>query len=321
MRAGSSRFAVLLGAGASFGAVDRPYRPPLGADLFEALAQACPNTWGALSDHDKEKFQGPDRGLAFESGMAWLWERDQRGELAVQDLITDMAVFFASFQLPPGGDDCYSQLLRVFQRAQIIGPRLGIATLNYECLLELAAGGLHIPVDPSPVMPQVNRLTAWKPHGACNLIVQPVATGNWKNIRMSACGAWVGGNGVPLVAVHPEQVRQIYEGQHNVPPAMSLYAPGKSSPVAPEQILRSRECWTTWSRSSDVTIIVGARPNLDDEHVWRGLLDGSAQVWFIGDPDSAFTLSRELGDHRVSHLGDYFAPTLASLVSRITLLS
>ena len=154
--------------------------------------------------------------------------------------------------------------------------RLGIATLNYECLLELAARGLNIPVDPSPVMPRVNRLTAWKPHGACNLIVQPVATGNWKDIRMSAGAAWVGGGGVPLVAVQAEQVRQIYEGQHNVPPAMSLYAPGKSSPVAPEQILPSCTCWTEWSRSSDAVIIVGALPNLErnDQNLWMALGGG-----------------------------------------------
>ncbi len=150
MRPGSSRFAVLFGAGASFGAVDPPYRPPLGAGLFEQLVSACPATWGALSDDDKQRFEGPDRGLAFEQGMQWLWDRDQRGELAVQDLITDMAVFFADFQLPPGGNDCYSQLLSCIRRANIIGNRVAIATLNYECLLELAAAGLHIPADPSP---------------------------------------------------------------------------------------------------------------------------------------------------------------------------
>lgn len=320
MRPGSSRFAILFGAGASFGAVDAAHRPPLGADLFEKLIEAFPDTWGAISGEDKQNFEGPDRGLAFETGMQWLWERDQRGELAVQDLITDMALFFASFRLPAGGGDCYSELLRAFHRAGIIGPRLGIATLNYECLLELAAADLRIPVDPSPVMPRANCLTAWKPHGACNLIVQPVATGNWTNISMSACGAWVGG-GVPLVAVHPDQVERIYEGQHNVPPAMSLYAPGKSSPVAPEQILRARECWTSWSRSSDVTIVVGARPNLDDMHVWQGILQGRGQLWFIGDRDSASTLTRELPHDRVSHLGEYFAPSLPSLVSRIRLLS
>lgn len=148
----------------------------------------------------------------------------------------------------------------------------------------------------------------------------PVASGNWRNIQMSACGVWVGG-GVPLIAVHPEQVRQIYEGQHHIPPAMSLYAPGKSSPVAPEEILRSRQCWTDWSRSADVTIIVGARPNLDDEHVWQGVLEGRSEVWFIGDAASALTLEHEAGAGRVSHLGEYFEPSLPSLTSRIQLLS
>jgi hypothetical protein len=53
-----------------------------------------------------------------------------------------------------------------------------------------------------------------------------------RNITMVANRYYVAGSGVRLVAVPPAQVASIYEGQSNIPPAMSLYAPGKHSPTA-----------------------------------------------------------------------------------------
>ena len=87
---------------------------------------------------------------------------------------------------------------------------------------------------------------------------------------------------------------------------------GQSQLVASGQMLLAAHTQSTGLDNSS---------NLDDEHVWQGLLDGRAEVWFIGDRDSASTLTQHCGDNRVSHLGEYFAPSLASLVSRVRLLS
>lgn len=315
------RFALLLGAGASYGAWrdSQSPTPPLGDGLFERLAGAFPNTWGSLSEAQVAAFSDDDPGLGFETGMARLWRDDLQGAQRAQPLLTDMAIYFAKFRLPVDQPNCYTQLLSGLARIGLIGERLAVATLNYECLLDLAAAELRIFPNPYPVPPCRGALTAWKPHGACNLVVKPVADGAWVNITIGQCQAYLVGAGIPLVPVHPDQVISLYENQVNIPPAMSMYAPGKESPVAPEYIDQSRALWLEWSRNAAVAVVVGARPNFDDAHVWSGITDGASDVWFVGDDESAAKLRAAIGEGRVTHLGSRFHEVLPSLCTRLSL--
>jgi len=313
-----------LGAGASYGVLDdHPATPPLGDALFAKLVARFPQTWGRLSDEQKRGFVAAGSRPAFEDGMRSLWDAEfsrpacSTPAVTVQALLTDMALYFATFRLPADGSNCYSRLIRSLARYDLIGRRVGIATLNYECLLEEAVSGCGIPVDLDPVNPHSGALSIWKPHGACNLLIDTVANGNLHNATMAATTHYAGGQGLRLVAVPPQQVASVYTGEVNIPPAMSLYAPGKHSPTAPELINALRNQWRRWASSADVVIVIGARFVANDTHIWDGLVRGHSSIWFVGDDDSACTLLHEVGVGRFTHLGHSFKAALSKLSTRL----
>lgn len=314
----SKSLAILIGAGASYGAWQRGVlRPPLGDALFAALEDRFPETWGNLNARQREAFTESDSGLGFEHGMQAIWDQEMQGlptAVPVQSLLTDMAVYFAEFRPPADGDDCYSKLIGCLRDRDLIGERLAVASLNYEVLFDLAAVGVGVGVSAKPLPPARGGITVWKPHGACNLVPEPVVAGNWQNIGVfRSPNMLVGGK---VVAIPPRRVIELYASQRNIPPAMSLYAPGKHSPVAPDYIEEARRQWSEWARRAETVIAIGVRYVPDDGHIWNDVIRGTSDVWYLGDDMSADKLSEQLGG-RLVHLGSYFRESLPDLVSRI----
>jgi len=154
-------FAVLLGAGASYGAWDDPSStPPLGDCLFDHLVVHFPNTWGSLDDEQRSFFVEGDSRPAFERGMLVLWDgefsraRSGTSPITVQALLTDLGLYFAAFQLPVGVPNCYSALIDLFAQSGLVGKRLGVATLSYGCLIKLALSARGVPFDLNPSPPK-----------------------------------------------------------------------------------------------------------------------------------------------------------------------
>ena len=88
---------VLFGAGASYGAGDiMPYNPPLGHQLFEALARYSPHTWGSLHDDVSKQFKLNSN---FEPGMRAIWERSDQARPELPNLLRDMAHYLSQFRL------------------------------------------------------------------------------------------------------------------------------------------------------------------------------------------------------------------------------
>ncbi|MDQ6670609.1 MAG: hypothetical protein M3069_07615 [Chloroflexota bacterium] len=168
----------------------------------------------------------------FELGMYELWTggRDETASLLIQ-----MATYFARFDLSPGGNDDYSLLLTWLRDHDLVS-RTAFATLNYECLLDIAANraGLLIahtadhrgPVPPGNVSP--GDVLIYKPHGACNVL--PDA--HVYNATIAVSGAEQGYFDGNVRIVTPVEVLQLYRQGYALPPAMSLFAPGKHTPVA-----------------------------------------------------------------------------------------
>lgn len=316
----NERIAILVGAGASFGAWDgAPPRPPLGVDLFPALCGSFPATWGRLTEDQKALFVAIRPGIDFEHGMQRLWEDEMSGKESatwVQDLIVDMAVYFARFRLPDGRGNRYTELIACLQRHGLTWARLGVASLNYECLLEMAIAALGVTVDSAPVPPRADAISVWKPHGACNLVLRDVANGKWGKITVRRSPNMAVGD-LPLVALTPPEVETIYQSRRTIPPAMSLYAPGKHSPVVPRFIDQSRAQWVRWTSNAQLALSIGTRYVRGDHHVWKGIARGEGTVWYIGDENSAMKLRRDVGDRRLVYPGERLGEALPDLITRL----
>ena len=120
------------------------------------------------------------------------------------------------------------------------------------------------------------------------------------------------GPGVRLVPLPSDQIAQLYSDRVTIPPAMSLYASGKHSPIAPDQINAARQRWIDWSRSADIVISIGARFNTDDAHIWSGVVEGRSQIWFVGNAESAGECEAALtGADRFTYVGNRFNTALS----------
>src|SRR5439155_1677733 len=111
-RSALTRLAVLFGAGASKGAgAVAPHPPPLGGELYDALVETFPDSWGALvTDEEDAALRGEP---PFEPGMDMIWRAsDERA----QRLVIDMALYFTDFRPPADASDCYSEFFRALRR-------------------------------------------------------------------------------------------------------------------------------------------------------------------------------------------------------------
>ena len=312
------RFAFLFGAGASFGAgALLPEPPPLGADLYIKLRSAFPQpwSWGGLAGRYDELFRSD-----FELGMASVWEEGAlawaRGNQSNVRLLIDMARYFTQFEPAADASDLYSKFVRLLVDLRLVG-RAGIATLNYECVLELASNRLGLPFAYSADEPAAGRLLVWKPHGSCNLLP---AVSIWNfNIVMTAGGdIFEGGLRVP--PPEPSEVRAEYDRGFALPPAMSLFAPGKPTPVAKSLAAEIRGQWASWVRQCDFITIVGARPLFADAHAWDPIVESQGQVWYVGGEGDFSELSAKAAGRAV-HVAERFDAALEPLARKLEILA
>jgi len=299
------RLAILFGAGASFGAGDvRPYPPPLGNHLFNVLEQHCPRTWGQLPAHYKRMLRAD-----FETGMGELWEQ---ADLAPSQLFIDMGVYFTRFDPPGDGSDCYTHLLRAIQGRGLVGQTV-IASLNYECILDVAAKpvGLLLAYLGKAGAPPPGNLLILKPHGACNLL--PAAQVHGMSLVAAGGESGFYNGGLPNVPPSLPAVRQAYAEGFALPPMMSMYSKTKHSPVGRSFLQQTRDQWRQWVATCSAICCIGARPVLWDEHVWDPIIASDAPCWFVGGRDPAY---EELSSRLGSRL-HFVAPTFKEAVPMI----
>ena len=155
---------VLFGAGASYGSGSvAPKPPPLGADLFPALRKLFP-TWRSIPEAEAALFAAD-----FEEGMAQIIERYG---MAVGPLMQEVATFFSIFDLDATAQNLYRDLITAARGRDVLW-----STVNYECLLEIAANqtGLDVAYFGDPADHSSGAI--WKLHGSCNFKVTGLEAG------------------------------------------------------------------------------------------------------------------------------------------------
>jgi hypothetical protein len=300
--------AILIGAGASYGCGEvTPSTPPLGAELYDRLRRTFPGSWGALTPDLDSKFREE-----FEDGMALFWHDHNDDRL--RQLLIEMGIYFARFCPAEESVDAYSTLGRALLDTRL-QQTTAFATLNYECILDAALSRLGLLVAYFDTEPSDRRVPLWKVHGACNLVAD---LGSTLIVESGFSGAehYVE---APITSLPLEALPYHFYGARAspFPPAMSLFAPGKHSPVVPEAIEQSREYWAAWVRGSEVVLVVGASPMLADEHVWQPVIEADAAVWYVGGTERDFgAFETEVGQ-RLDVLGPYFAEALPEIMARL----
>jgi hypothetical protein len=261
----------LFGAGASYGSGDvDPAIPPLGSELYDVLARLFTSTWGQIPAPVQSELRSN-----FEVGMGNLI--DDYG-FAVAPLMQRMAIFFARFGLSKTDENLYSRFFSHLRVKGIISDCL-ISTLNYECLLEIAAGlnGFRINYFADPIDDDSNA-TIWKLHGSCNFKVSGIDAD--RSVQFGAAGFELGNS---IESINPAEVRRYYSGNTSLYPAMSLYAKNKPVSMAAPVIRHIQAAWAEKVTAAREIYVIGVRPNPDDVHIWAPIADSQGTFFFVGN--------------------------------------
>jgi hypothetical protein len=201
----------LFGAGASFGAGGMDNPPPLAGDLFSQLVKSYPKTWGQLPPESVRQFdnQGFERGIEAIYGV---YEK-------MFVLLNRMGRYFAGFKIDRFDENLYCGLFQRFRPRFESGEFL-ISTINYECLIELAA--FHFFKSVTYYGPP-DGLRVLKVHGSCNFFATQIQVDPQTTFIIATAKI----NAPLAVASVDEVVSRLRRNQ--VPPAMSLFARGKKN--------------------------------------------------------------------------------------------
>jgi len=305
-----TRITFLFGAGASYGAGHvLPTTPPLGNTLYDALAREYPNNWGPNSMI----------GRRYADGLRTNFEETFTNEVSrsipaidVLEWFCDVARFFAKFSLDGTGSDLYTRLLAILKSRDVLATAT-FASLNYDCLFELAAAGLGLYVNYFARDDDPSALQVLKLHGSSNFI-----TDEFSALRpyLTNPGSALG---CRLNVLPARNLQKVLEGKfrdsiHNCYfyPILSLYAVGKNTHLAPEKIQEFRNAWSQEAAQATHLAIVGVRFNSQDHHITDPVRATTAHtVLYVGSGED-FEPWHSLNSN-CQHLGERFEESFARL--------
>lgn len=248
---------ILFGAGASTGST-KGKAPPIGDRLFGELANFDPSGWGTIPEPLKTAFQ-----VDFEEGMMKLAQCDDN---KLPPLQKRMAAFF--FQYTPDRHNLYRQFCERLRNREL---SLGLASLNYERLLELA------------ITDSGQDLEICLPHGCCNIFCDGATT--------DALGAEFPGTGVTttgLVYSINDESRFNYKLAHDsFPPVMSYFEPYKRVTSGVNFIDEQKQKWADLCSTAKEIYLIGIKPRDNDSHIWDPLAKTPAKIIYCGGTKGA----------------------------------
>jgi hypothetical protein len=265
-----SRSLFLFGAGASAFSRDcLPTTPPLGDDLLERMIKDGFLNDGFVRAHGAQ-FTGPG---GFERGMASLTDRYINHQY--MGFVREMGRFFGRYI--PGPNNLYTEL---FSKLLGTGSEFGVASLNYETLIERSLLNCGVPVLLDPFGPAQNgALFVVKPHGSCGFLPNPQGVSVW-NLQI---GFPVDVDVPTFFTVSPETIDEwcLNPLSVDLAPAMSFYSPYKETRINPKLIMAHRQLWQKLCARADKVFVVGVRYNEQDPHVWDPLRLPNKNIIFV----------------------------------------
>lgn len=257
----------LFGAGASHGSGGTNDHPPLGKELFSILGVKFPVTWGNLPISLQSLFE-----QNFEFGMEKIWRNYSQ---SIPRLMQDVAVYFSRLNITDPNSNLYTKLFARIKEKNLLGDSL-ISTINYECLLEIAAAKNKLQVNYSP-KPTNEALTILKLHGSCNFIPQNISA--TRGVSYTSGVSFDTG----IKTIQPSEVVKFCYGNTALYPAMSIYMKDKPLQIASSTINTLQKYWQEEVKHAENVFLIGIYPNLEDKHIWDSTSKSGGKVYYCGN--------------------------------------
>lgn len=294
----SKKITIFTGAGASYGCGSvMPYNPPLGKDLFSRLETFAPQIMNQIIS-----IVGRENSNNFETKMYELWQ-SQRVNSAV--LNSMLAAYFSQFRPNLYGNS----YIELFSQLQTKNLSYVYSTLNYDCLAELSASTLSLPVNYNLDTMSSQGLNILKLHGSCNFLLGGI-TGSLGGISMEIGNAMIDG---PIDIVQPNQVQSLVQNRP-AGPCMSFYMKDKPTPVGASTIKAIQNKWREIIQDSDELIIIGTNVNQEDHHIWVPISKTCAKIGYVGDDTSFSNLQSLCSNLDVTQISTDFKSSISSII-------
>jgi len=251
---------ILFGAGASYGS-DNMGTPPLGTDLFDALASFNKSGWGQIPSNLVDNFRRD-----FEEGMRILSKSNPHW---IPPLQRAMAAYF--FNFIPQYSNLYRELARRILKSNWNG---SLSTINYERLLELSliSEGLRPVVGTSRT--NSNEIELCLPHGCCHLFCESV---RGSSNMVSLAGTMVTTSGPIKVITNPAEFQSRIQNDA-FPPVMSYFEPEKRTTSGANFIDSQRRRFLDLVSGASNLGVLGVKVRPNDNHIWDSLAKTSARL-------------------------------------------
>lgn len=296
----------LFGAGASFGSGPCvPEPPPLGRDLFPALARMG-GVASRISRDLAQQFVDD-----FEAGMDRFWAEHNTQASA---LLREMAKYFTQFEPLPG--NCYMQLLDILGGTR---KKAVLATTNYDLLIEhaISRAGLLFSYSGLPVPPQ--NVSVLKVHGSPNFLPDlggSSISGISFDLSASERGSILE-SGV-RVATSAREINDFCTNQDSIAPALAMYAPSKRVLYCREFVSAQQDAWAAATRTASRMFVIGLRVHPVDAHIWGALAASPAPLYYVGlEPEEFRQWASRNGRRKAFVLARTFAEALPAVASKI----
>ena len=250
---------ILFGAGASYGAGHvQPQAPPLGADLYDALATQYPSEWGSESDLGKKwaaQLREDFERTMFEEVLPKV------PSLSLIEWHRSVATFFAKYGLDGSGRDNYSLLLSEFRTRDLLGG-VTLGTLNYDCLLEQAMLKLGLPADYMlDNLPPKGSIPLAKIHGSCNFITPDLVSMRPYMTNANASSIECSFTALPAYDLEARLRERFSTHEPAFFPVLGLYSPDKPSIVAPTKLQSLRNILSKRIMRAAAIVLIGLKPS------------------------------------------------------------
>lgn len=226
----------------------------------------------------------------------------------VAGLMRNMAEYFVKFS-PLDDSNLYVSFVKEL-KSKI--DEIVFSTLNYDLLFENALSKNQLsPTYFSEVQGKVYFL---KVHGSSNFIPPP-------NIEVEDIGFVGYGTffNYELCCGSVEDTLRFCNSNTALSPSMCLYTNLKRAQFGHEGIEKIQEIWREYVYTANKILIIGAKYNNMDTHIWESLSKTQANIGYIGSKESYSTWNNSYRSRsNTEYLGDYWNDSFSKSVNFLT---